>query len=179
MNLILLIISFTFFVSNVKAQNCFYYHFVIDSTISFNTGDIIVMPTCHTESDDNNNVEENNFICEVDMMIELLEKHPQDNIEIAVHTDCRGDNNFNVSYSQNTADKYRDFIITYGIDANRVLAKGYGATNPRKIDRLINMSCPYLKVNQILDCDFIEKLENIEEKELAHSLNRRVEIRIL
>ena len=176
-NLIILILFLSALYS--YSQNTYYYHFVIDSSMTFKTGDKIILPTCSTESENIDEQENNNFICEVNLIIELLEKHPTCKIEIGAHTDCKGDNDYSISQSQNKADKFQDFIITYGINPNRILAKGYGAKKPRIIDKLINKSYTFFAENLLLDCNIIEKLETTEKKELAHQLNKRIEIKIL
>src|SRR6266850_8616868 len=51
-------------------------------------------------------------------------------VEIQVHTDERGDADWNLAVSQKRADAIRDYLVAKGIDAKRLRAKGYGETKP-------------------------------------------------
>ncbi len=51
-------------------------------------------------------------------------------IEIGTHTDIRGNNAYNKELSQKRANSARDYLIKNGIDADRVIAKGYGESRP-------------------------------------------------
>jgi len=63
-------------------------------------------------------------------IVEVLKMKPTMIIEIAGHTDDVGDDNANMILSQNRAESVRKYIISKGIAANRVTAKGYGETQP-------------------------------------------------
>ncbi len=49
-------------------------------------------------------------------------------IEIACHTDARGDDMYNLQLSQKRAESVRQYLIGKGIEAVRLTAKGYGET---------------------------------------------------
>lgn len=51
-------------------------------------------------------------------------------IRIEGHTDDQGDDDYNMKLSQERADAVRTYLIDKGIDAERVLAVGYGETKP-------------------------------------------------
>lgn len=51
-------------------------------------------------------------------------------VEIAGHTDSKADDSYNMTLSQRRAEAVRDYLISKGIDANRLTAKGYGEANP-------------------------------------------------
>lgn len=51
-------------------------------------------------------------------------------IELASHTDCRGNPNYNEDLSQKRAQSAVDYLIAQGIDASRLSAKGYGENAP-------------------------------------------------
>ena len=57
-------------------------------------------------------------------------------VEIGVHSDARGNDDYNRELSQKRADAIRDYLIAKGVDANRLRAKGYGETKP--IDKRAN-----------------------------------------
>lgn len=63
-------------------------------------------------------------------VITLMKKYPEMVIEIGSHTDCRGNAKFNEDLSQKRANSTREFIIESGINAERVMAKGYGESVP-------------------------------------------------
>jgi OOP family OmpA-OmpF porin len=71
--------------------------------------------------------------------------------EIGGHTDSSGADDYNLRLSQQRADSVRAFLMSQGIDGNRLLARGYGETQP------------------VAD----------NSTETGRALNRRVEFRIL
>ncbi|HMV68861.1 MAG TPA: OmpA family protein, partial [Myxococcota bacterium] len=73
-------------------------------------------------------------------------------IEIAAHTDTRGDPTANVTLSQQRADAVVAWLVGKGVAAERLQAKGYGSAEPIIPDAT---------------------------SEADHAINRRVEVRIL
>ena len=63
-------------------------------------------------------------------VVELMKKYPEMVIEIGSHTDSRGTDKYNKNLSGNRAQSTADYIIGQGIEKNRILAKGYGASVP-------------------------------------------------
>jgi outer membrane protein OmpA-like peptidoglycan-associated protein/tetratricopeptide (TPR) repeat protein len=63
-------------------------------------------------------------------VVALMQKYPAMVIEIGSHTDSRGNEQFNEDLSQKRANSTREFILQSGINAKRVMAKGYGETVP-------------------------------------------------
>jgi len=63
-------------------------------------------------------------------VVALMKKYPEMIIEIGSHTDSRGNAKFNEDLSQKRANSTRVFMIESGIDAKRVMAKGYGESVP-------------------------------------------------
>jgi len=51
-------------------------------------------------------------------------------VEIGVHTDARGSDDWNLELSQKRADAVRDYLVGKGVDTKRLRAKGYGETKP-------------------------------------------------
>ncbi len=64
----------------------------------------------------------------LDKLSENLRLNPDISIELASHTDCRGNDRYNETLSQNRAQAAVDYLISKGIDPSRLSAKGYGAT---------------------------------------------------
>jgi outer membrane protein OmpA-like peptidoglycan-associated protein len=51
-------------------------------------------------------------------------------LEIAAHTDARGDANVNLRLSQRRADAVRKYLVQSGVEAAHLKATGYGETQP-------------------------------------------------
>ena len=52
------------------------------------------------------------------------------NIEVAGHTDSRGSDAYNMNLSQQRAEAVRTYLVSKGIAADRLSAKGYGESQP-------------------------------------------------
>lgn len=52
------------------------------------------------------------------------------NVEVAGHTDSRGSDKYNMNLSQQRAAAVRTYLISKGISADRLTAKGYGESQP-------------------------------------------------
>jgi outer membrane protein OmpA-like peptidoglycan-associated protein len=65
---------------------------------------------------------------ELDKLVQTLIDNPKITIELSSHTDVRGKDAYNLDLSQRRAQSAVDYIISKGIAANRVTAKGYGET---------------------------------------------------
>ena len=61
-------------------------------------------------------------------LIEDLQLNPNISIELASHTDCRGNDSYNERLSQARAQAAVDYLISKGIDPARLSARGYGET---------------------------------------------------
>jgi outer membrane protein OmpA-like peptidoglycan-associated protein len=59
-----------------------------------------------------------------------LDKWGNVNIEIAGHTDSRGSDEYNMDLSQQRAEAVRLYLVSKGIAADRLSAKGYGESQP-------------------------------------------------
>jgi outer membrane protein OmpA-like peptidoglycan-associated protein len=67
---------------------------------------------------------------ELDRVVELLQKNPTLKIEIAGHTDNKGDKKYNQTLSQKRAESVVNYLVQKGIATTRLTAKGYGDTMP-------------------------------------------------
>lgn len=90
-------------------------------------------------------------------MVAYLKANPTVKLEIAAHTDGIGSASYNQKLSQDRADACVNYLVNAGIDASRLLAKGYGATMP------------------------LEKEKDKKGKDIpaAREKNRRVEFKII
>lgn len=89
-------------------------------------------------------------------ILPILQKYPSMKVEIRSHTDSRSSASYNLELSQKRAKSVVDFLVENGIDASRLVAKGYGETEP---------------INECVD--------GISCSEEQHQENRRTEFKIL
>ncbi len=115
----------------------------------------------------------------LDKLVKILNDNPNITIEIGAHTDRIGSADGNLQLSGKRAQSVVDYLIKKGIEAERLTAKGYGKTQPVTVDKSIQKKYNFLKVGDTLDEDFIEAMLNDEQKDLADSINRRTEFRVL
>jgi outer membrane protein OmpA-like peptidoglycan-associated protein/tetratricopeptide (TPR) repeat protein len=68
------------------------------------------------------------YDAEVDLqkVLVLMNQYPTLKIDIRSHTDCRGTEAYNETLSSNRAKSTKNYLISKGIDASRLTAKGYG-----------------------------------------------------
>jgi len=67
---------------------------------------------------------------ELNNVVNLLNNNPKMEIEIAGHTDNIGSDAANMKLSDDRANAVRNYLISKGISASRITAKGYGETKP-------------------------------------------------
>ncbi len=115
----------------------------------------------------------------LDTLVDMLNLNPTITIELMSHTDHVGSDPFNFDLSQKRAQSVVDYLIDKGINSQRLVAKGYGETWPKKITRQIAREHSFLKRNDELTEDFINALETEYQQEIAKQMNRRTEFRVL
>ena len=93
---------------------------------------------------------------ELNKLVEIMNENPEWKVELGSHTDCRGSDPYNEVLSQKRSDSAVSYIISSGISADRIVAKGYGET---------------MLVNR---CD-----DGVECSDAEHRANRRTEFKIL
>ena len=67
---------------------------------------------------------------ELDKLIEILKKYPQMVVKVESHTDSRGNAEYNKSLSDKRAKSTVQYIISKGIDENRISGVGMGEDDP-------------------------------------------------
>jgi outer membrane protein OmpA-like peptidoglycan-associated protein len=78
---------------------------------------------------DKSNIRLNDAAIELNKIVLLMHEYPNMVIKIESHTDSRGSDEYNLNLSDSRAKATRDYIISQGIDANRIKsAKGFGET---------------------------------------------------
>lgn len=117
-------------------------------------------------------------------LIEIMKKNPTIVIELISHTDFRDDIIRNDTLSFKRARSVVEYLVTRGIDGERMVPKGRGERDPRKLPNGYTYS--FGEYNGIsfppgvtLTEDYINALKINKEKEAAHQLNRRTEFRII
>ena len=115
----------------------------------------------------------------LDSLAGMLTLNPTVVIELMAHTDCRGDDATNSTVSQKRAQSVVTYLVSKGIQAGRLVAKGYGETAPKTVTKEIAKQYPFLKAGRELTCTFIESLKDDKQKEICHQINRRTEFKVL
>jgi outer membrane protein OmpA-like peptidoglycan-associated protein len=67
---------------------------------------------------------------ELDRLIKMLEDSPNVKCEISAHTDDVGNDDYNLKLSDKRAKSVVDYLVSKGIKTERMIAKGYGETQP-------------------------------------------------
>ncbi|MCU0467690.1 MAG: OmpA family protein [Arcicella sp.] len=67
---------------------------------------------------------------ELDKVVSMMKANPQTKIEIGGHTDNIGDQRLNLALSENRAKVILNYLVSKGINEDRLFYKGYGGTKP-------------------------------------------------
>ena len=94
----------------------------------------------------------NDAALELNKLIRILIDNPKISIELSSHTDDRATVEYNLNLSQRRAESAVNYIISKGINKNRLIAKGYG------------------------ESELIIKNASSEEE---HQINRRTEFKVI
>ncbi|MBQ9473587.1 MAG: PD40 domain-containing protein [Bacteroidales bacterium] len=114
----------------------------------------------------------------------VMVNNPNVVVELRAHTDCRPFIGVtNDTLSQRRAQSVVDYLVSRGIEPERLVAKGYGERVPRVIDHNLSIVVggkPYsFAKGTVLNCDYVNMLPSPEYQEAAHQLNRRMEFLVL
>lgn len=112
-------------------------------------------------------------------LVETLNENDNITIELGSHTDSRASDEYNIDLSKKRAQSVVDYLIQKGIERDRLIAKGYGESEPKVVDSKDNELYPFLPSGTKLSEKFIEGLSDEDQKEMAHFLNRRTEFKVL
>ncbi len=69
-------------------------------------------------------------ITELEKMIDFFNTNPDVKVEIAGHTDDKGGEAYNQELSERRAKSVYDYLISHGVDSEKLSYKGYGETQP-------------------------------------------------
>jgi outer membrane protein OmpA-like peptidoglycan-associated protein len=67
---------------------------------------------------------------ELNRVVELMNNNPSIEIEMSAHTDSYGSDDYNFKLSDERARSVREYILSQGIAAPRIISQGYGETKP-------------------------------------------------
>jgi len=67
---------------------------------------------------------------ELDRLYKFLTENSEISVEISGHTDNIGTDEYNLNLSHARANAVKEYLVSKGINANRIISKGYGESNP-------------------------------------------------
>jgi peptidoglycan-associated lipoprotein len=114
----------------------------------------------------------------LDGIISMLDDNPNVTIELSAHTDRKGTDEYNMNLSQKRAQSVVDYLITGGIEKERLTPAGYGESVPATVSKNMAKQYEFLPEGQVLDVEFVEKLSP-QEQDIADQINRRTEFKVL
>ncbi|MFI5163689.1 MAG: OmpA family protein [Bacteroidia bacterium] len=121
----------------------------------------------------------------LEYVVKVLTENPNITIELAAHTDYRNDAKYNQTLSFNRAKTCVDYLVTEkGIDPARISPKGYGESEPAKLDRDITTpSGKVVPAGTVLTQTWIDKnfplKKSKDDYEYIMQINRRVVFNVL
>ncbi len=103
----------------------------------------------------------------------IMIDNPTIRVQLESHTDCRGSDAANQALSQRRAQACVDYLISKGIDRSRLVAKGFGESQPRVIVEN--------GTEKTLGCDMITALKTSNPTlfEKYHQFNRRTSFSVI
>ena len=108
-------------------------------------------------------------------LIKVLKENPNVVIQLRSHTDNRAGEDFNLKLSQERAQICVDYMVSKGINKKRLKALGMGESEPY----LMDVKNGKLKINDLLDEAYINKLKRKKDVEKAHQYNRRTDFKVM
>lgn len=113
-------------------------------------------------------------------MVKLMQDNPNILIEIISHTDTQGSLEYDDTLSFKRAKAVVDYIISKGIEGERLQPKGCGQRIPRTLYRETTINGFVFPKGAVLTDAYTDQFEDNKEKfEAANQLNNIVEFRIL
>lgn len=110
-------------------------------------------------------------------LIKMLNDNPHVTIEISAHTDMVGSDEFNMDLSQERAQAVVDYLISAGIEEERLTSVGYGESAPVKVTKQMTVEHPFFNEGDVLTEEYVMKL-NETQREIANQINRRTEFTV-
>ena len=66
----------------------------------------------------------------LDETVTALQKCPDKQVRLNAYTDSSGSDAYNEKLSQRRAETVREYLVSHGVSASRIEAKGLGESNP-------------------------------------------------
>ena len=114
----------------------------------------------------------------LDSLVMLLEDNTNIKIELMSHTDRKGSDESNMTLSDARAKSVVDYLISKGIEHERLVAQGYGETVPHTVNAKHAAEHDFLSKGDVLTEDFIEALADKNQQDVADQINRRTQFKI-
>jgi len=114
-------------------------------------------------------------IADLDLLAETLKDNLNVVIELKSHTDYIGSDAQNNKLSQQRADACVAYLISQGIDAGQLVARGMGKNEPF----VIEIQDGKLKEGDVLTEKYIKRIRFKKNKEKANQYNRRTSFKVL
>lgn len=114
----------------------------------------------------------------LDELVRLLTDNPGTVIELGAHCDYKGRDEYNERLSQRRAESVVNYLISQGIEADRLVPKGYGESTPKTVTRRMAEKYTFMKEGDALTEEYILTLPE-EQQEICNAENRRTEFRVL
>ena len=64
------------------------------------------------------------------VLVDLMKKYPSMEVEVSAHTDARGPDQYNLDLSKRRAASTLEYLVSQGIERNRLKSIGYGEMQP-------------------------------------------------
>jgi len=128
-------------------------HFLGNETGTFRTGQVLTLKNIYYDYN-KSNIRPDAQV-ELDHVVMMMKEFPTMEISLLSHTDARGKKEYNKTLSDSRAHAARQYIISRGIGAHRIVASGYGETSLKN------------------DC-----ADGVDCSDQKHQINRRTEILI-
>ncbi|WP_396602296.1 OmpA family protein [Algibacter sp. R77976] len=66
----------------------------------------------------------------LNVLVDIMKKYPSMEIEVSAHTDARGPDQYNLDLSKKRAASTLEYLVSQGIERNRLKSIGYGEMQP-------------------------------------------------
>ena len=114
----------TFKVAETEERDTIYQVFLMDKIIKRK----VKVENIYFEFDKSNVI--SFYGLKMDSVVSILNQNPGYNVEVQGHTDSKGSDEYNIKLSERRANEAKSYIVAKGINAERVIAKGYGESTP-------------------------------------------------
>lgn len=111
-------------------------------------------------------------------LVKLLNDNPNITIELSAHTDYIGNDAANKELSAKRAESVVNYLISHGIERDRLTPVGYGEEKPVVADAALHQKHRFIPVEQALTEEFISTLPS-DQQDICNQINRRTEFKVL